>query len=120
MAALPRPVTMMTDSTPEATASSTTYWIRGLSTSGNISFGEALVAGRKRVPNPAAGKTALRTCFAIVVAVSHTIVRWIETTADLLGNTSLSATVREGSVLATHEIEPSFTVGLVPRLWTER
>src|SRR5580700_5000206 len=33
----------------------------GLSTSGSISLGWALVAGRKRVPNPAAGKTALRT-----------------------------------------------------------
>src|SRR5262245_42783778 len=33
----------------------------GLSTSGSISFGCALVAGRNRVPRPAAGKTALRT-----------------------------------------------------------
>src|ERR1022692_4847856 len=33
----------------------------GLSTMGSISFGCALVAGRKRVPSPAAGKTALRT-----------------------------------------------------------
>ena len=33
----------------------------GLSTSGSISFGCALVAGRKRVPRPAAGNTALRT-----------------------------------------------------------
>src|SRR5215470_3231075 len=33
----------------------------GLSTIGSISFGIALVAGRKRVPNPATGKTALRT-----------------------------------------------------------
>src|SRR5688500_8015994 len=33
----------------------------GLSTSGNISLGCALVAGRNRVPRPAAGKTALRT-----------------------------------------------------------
>jgi hypothetical protein len=32
----------------------------GLSTTGSISFGMALVAGKKRVPNPAAGKTALR------------------------------------------------------------
>jgi hypothetical protein len=31
----------------------------GLSTSGSISFGCAFVAGRNRVPNPAAGKTAL-------------------------------------------------------------
>ena len=52
---------MMTCSMPAATASSTAYWMTGLSTSGSISFGWALVAGRKRVPQPAAGKTALRT-----------------------------------------------------------
>src|SRR6185436_5963600 len=51
----------MISSRPEATASSTTYWMVGLSTRGSISFGWALVAGRKRVPRPAAGKTALRT-----------------------------------------------------------
>src|SRR5262245_29938047 len=44
---------------PAATASSMTYWISGLSTRGSISFGWALVAGRNRVPSPAAGKTAL-------------------------------------------------------------
>src|SRR6478672_12373389 len=48
-------------STPDATASSTPYWMIGLSTSGSISLGCALVAGRKRVPNPAAGNTALQT-----------------------------------------------------------
>src|SRR6187399_2330554 len=48
-------------SIPDATASSTLYWMIGLSTSGSISFGCALVAGRNRVPRPAAGKTALRT-----------------------------------------------------------
>src|ERR671923_2534842 len=52
---------MMTCSTPAATASSTAYWMIGLSTSGSISLGCALVAGRKRVPQPAAGKTAFRT-----------------------------------------------------------
>src|SRR5436190_23206571 len=46
---------------PAATASSMTYWMIGLSTRGGISLGCALVAGRKRVPQPAAGKTALRT-----------------------------------------------------------
>src|SRR5713226_4633281 len=51
---------MMISDRPEATASSTTYWIIGLSTSGSISLGCALVAGRNRVPRPAAGKTALR------------------------------------------------------------
>src|SRR3954462_6332258 len=48
-------------STPDATASSTPYWMIGLSTRGSISFGCALVAGKKRVPRPAAGKNALRT-----------------------------------------------------------
>src|ERR1700674_4893599 len=43
---------------PAAPASSTAYWMRGLSTIGSISLGEALVAGRKRVPRPATGKTA--------------------------------------------------------------
>ena len=52
---------MMICSIPAATASSTPYWMIGLSTSGSISLGCALVAGRKRVPQPAAGKTALRT-----------------------------------------------------------
>src|SRR5436190_19736065 len=61
MAVLPRPVTMMIWSQPEASASSTPYWMMGLSTSGSISLGCALVAGRKRVPNPAAGNTALQT-----------------------------------------------------------
>jgi hypothetical protein len=32
----------------------------GLSTTVSISFGMALVAGRKRVPSPATGKTAVR------------------------------------------------------------
>src|SRR5712691_9928770 len=64
MARLLRPVTRMISSRPEATASSTTYWMMGLSTSGSISLGWALVAGRKRVPSPAAGKTALRTFMA--------------------------------------------------------
>ena len=52
---------MMICSIPAATASSTAYWMIGLSTSGSISLGCAFVAGRKRVPQPAAGKTALRT-----------------------------------------------------------
>src|SRR5689334_17602686 len=43
---------------PAATASSTAYWISGLSTMGSISFGWALVAGRKRLPRPATGNTA--------------------------------------------------------------
>jgi len=61
MARLLRPVTMMISEIPEATASSTTYWMVGLSTRGSISLGWAFVAGRNLVPSPAAGKTALRT-----------------------------------------------------------
>src|SRR5919106_3528386 len=61
MACLPRPVTIRMSWMPARTASSITYWIEGLSTSGSISLGCALVAGRKRVPSPAAGITALRT-----------------------------------------------------------
>ena len=56
-----RPVMSSTSSSPASTASSTTYWMAGLSTTGNISLGVALVAGRKRVPRPAAGTTALVT-----------------------------------------------------------
>ena len=56
-----RPVTISTSVRPAATASSTTYWIAGLSTTGSISLGVALVAGRNRVPRPAAGTTALVT-----------------------------------------------------------
>ncbi len=52
MTLLPRPVM------PEFTASSTIYCMTGLSTIGNISFGNALVAGRNLVPKPAAGSTA--------------------------------------------------------------
>src|SRR3977135_1319205 len=61
MARLSRPVTTMIWSMPAATASSTPYWMIGLSTIGSISLGWALVAGRKRVPSPAAGNTAFRT-----------------------------------------------------------
>src|SRR5882672_273105 len=43
---------------PATSASSTAYWMSGLSTTGSISLGLALVAGRKRVPRPATGKTA--------------------------------------------------------------
>jgi hypothetical protein len=41
---------------PAFIASSTPYWIRGLVRIGSISFGIDLVAGKKRVPYPAAGK----------------------------------------------------------------
>src|SRR5262249_31186635 len=44
----------------------------GLSTSGSISLGCALVAGRNRVPSPAAGKTALRTLIFITLSYPST------------------------------------------------
>ena len=58
---LATPMMMMMSVRPARTASSTTYWIAGLSRSGSISLGWALVAGRNRVPSPAAGTTAFRT-----------------------------------------------------------
>src|SRR4051794_18911855 len=60
-AVLPRPVTKIICSIPASSASSTAYWMSGRSTTVSISFGIALVAGRKRVPRPATGNTALRT-----------------------------------------------------------
>src|SRR5713101_4061383 len=65
MTPLLRPVTKMKCSMPASLASSTTYWISGLSTMVSISFGIALVAGRTRVPRPATGKTALRIFMGI-------------------------------------------------------
>ena len=50
---------MMASSTSSgSSASSTTYWITGLSSTGSISLGMHLVPGRKRVPRPAAGMIA--------------------------------------------------------------
>ncbi len=48
---------------PERTASSTRYWMAGLSTRGSIPLGMALVAGSTRVPRPAAGMTAFGDFF---------------------------------------------------------
>src|ERR1700733_9879680 len=45
---------------PASSASSTAYWMSGLSTTGSISLGLALVAGRNRGPRPATGNTAVR------------------------------------------------------------
>jgi hypothetical protein len=59
MARFEAPVMNTSRRAPASSASSTAYWISGLSTMGSISFGLALVAGRKRVPRPATGKTAV-------------------------------------------------------------
>ena len=58
----------MNSSIPAARASSTAYWMSGLSTTGSITLGTALLAGRNRVPMPAIGNTAFLTPFAIVRA----------------------------------------------------
>src|ERR1700681_4712028 len=83
MARLPPPVTMITCSIPLAIASSTPYWIVGLSTSGSISLGCALVTGRNRVPSPAAGKIALRT--GGMVTVRDSAERFGGSAAQMLG-----------------------------------
>ena len=51
------------------TASSTTYWMAGLSTTGSISLGIAFVAGRNRVPSPAAGMTAFVTAGILAMSI---------------------------------------------------
>src|SRR3990170_4190241 len=53
--------TRTTSVTPAATASSTTYWITGRSTTGISGLGTTRVAGRIRVPLPAQGITATDT-----------------------------------------------------------
>src|SRR3990172_8669500 len=59
IARLWRPVMKIISVRPAATAPSTASWMSGLSTTGIISFGLALVAGRNRLPKPATGNTAL-------------------------------------------------------------
>ena len=61
-----RPRMMRISVMPERTASSTRYWMAGLSTMGSIPLGMALVAGSTRVPRPAAGMTALVTFFIMI------------------------------------------------------
>src|SRR5437763_3297810 len=61
MVRFPRPEMIRVSWMPARTASSTTYWMAGLSRIGSISFGCAFVAGRNLVPRPAAGMTAFLT-----------------------------------------------------------
>ena len=77
MVDLPREVTMMISVQPAATASSTPYWMSGLSTRQSISLGVALVAGRKRVPMPAAGKTALRIFWGALGIIGRWFLAWL-------------------------------------------
>src|SRR5215213_5003513 len=62
MAGFDRLLTTTTCSMPAPIASSMMSWIAGVSPIGSSSLGTAFVTGRKRVPAPAAGITALLTC----------------------------------------------------------
>ena len=68
MTPLLRPVTKTKCSIPASRASSTTCWMTGRSTTVSISLGTDFVAGRKRVPRPATGITALRMGFMEIAA----------------------------------------------------
>src|SRR4029078_6497091 len=76
MTLLLRPVMKTKCSMPASRASSTTIWMTGLSTMVSISFGTALVAGRKRVPRPATGKTAflMRRCIYGLLLIKPVLV----------------------------------------------
>jgi hypothetical protein len=60
-------VIMIMSSQPADIASSTKYCITGLSIIGNISFGRALLAGKKRVQKPAAGITHFLIFFMTII-----------------------------------------------------
>src|SRR5881394_2535527 len=76
MARLLRPVTKIISVMPAAAASSTAYWINGLSTMGSISLGLALVTGRKRLPRPATGNTALVMGFMKYLDCGYQVGHW--------------------------------------------
>src|SRR4051794_6216959 len=84
---------------PAAAASSTAYWISGLSTMGSSSFGHAFVAGRNRVPSPATGKTAFRTGLRIdCIGFPLVLVVGLATrNARSGGNSSTIRTIRESA-----------------------
>src|SRR5687767_12225767 len=85
MARFPRPVITRMSVIPAPTASSTTYWMVGLSMTGTISFGWLLVAGRNLVPSPAAGITAFRTFVISAGAPHHRVGLFDPVAAVLLG-----------------------------------
>src|SRR6476619_3172432 len=84
-------------SMPAALASSTTCWISGRSTTVSISLGTALLAGRKRVPRPATGNTALRTGAAIQVL-------WQSYGRQIGGRRPLSDSKRRIATAAPHQV----------------
>ncbi len=70
---LPSDVTMISRSAPASAASAATSSMPGVSTTGSNSFGTVLVAGRNRVPNPAAGTTAVRGIGTRDGVIVHTL-----------------------------------------------
>src|ERR1700712_1347923 len=94
-------------SMPASIASSTAYCTTGRSTVVSISFGIALVAGKKRVPLPATGMTAFLTFFVRSMALSFVRVRATAEGGELgcLGGGSVPVTSekREQSLEAHHD-----------------
>src|SRR5919199_3032837 len=86
MARFPRPVMTRMSVIPAPTASSTTYWMVGLSMTGTISLGWLFVAGRNLVPSPAAGITAFLTLVISAGAPHHRFGFFDPVAAVLLGS----------------------------------
>src|SRR5574340_262755 len=90
---------------PADTASSTAYWISGLSTTGIISLGLALVAGRKREPSPATGNTAFFTCTFMVLFRSVCAQQSAQLVLDDRGHAEFPGLVQLGAgFLACHYV----------------
>src|SRR5579875_4008257 len=70
---LPWEVTITSRSAPASAASAATSSMPGVSTTGNSSLGTVLVVGKKRVPRPAAGTTAVRGTGSCARDIVHTI-----------------------------------------------
>ena len=65
---------MISRSAPASAASAATSSMPGVSTTGSNSLGTVLVAGRNRVPNPAAGTTAVRGIGTRGRVIVHTVI----------------------------------------------
>src|SRR6185436_18264418 len=92
---------------PASIASSTAYWMSGLSTTGSISLGDALVAGRNRVPRPATGRTAVVIRVVVMCADPSLLFKPLQARglvepgdAELPGAVELGA----GLVAGNHEV----------------
>src|SRR3989441_4581320 len=104
---------------PALTASSTAYWIKGLAPNGSISLGEAFVAGRKRVPRPAAGMMALETFREGISSefygpVPAKVKRTRESSNRLFPFTSRGAICRISSIFCDVSTKPSMNGRRLP------